>query len=124
MRPKAAIGAVAGVLLALLLVYIPRPASALTVGEILSNPDRFDQKPVALIGMAENVRPRAARRGNEYTTLKLADGTGRINVFLWGKPDVQTGDRVEVRGVFQKVKRVGRYTFRNEIEASSVKRTR
>ncbi len=97
---------------------------ALTVGEVLGATDRFDQKIVTLIGTAEDVLPRVSRRGNDYTTFKLADTTGRINVFSWGKLSIRSGERVEVRGVFQRVKRVGKYTFYNEIEASSVQRVR
>ncbi len=100
------------------------PVAALTVAEILGATDRFDQKQVTLTGTAEDVRPRVSRRGNEYTTFKLADPTGRINVFSRGKFSINSGDRIEVRGVFQRVKRVGKYTFRNEVEASSVQRVR
>ncbi len=100
------------------------PVAALTVGEVLGATDRFDQKIVTLIGTAEDVLPRVSRRGNDYTTFKLADTTGRINVFSWGKLSIRSGERVEVRGVFQRVKRVGKYTFYNEIEASSVQRVR
>ncbi len=124
MRLKGALRPLSVFILALLLLLPSRSALALTVGEILSSPDRFDQKDVTLVGTAEDVRPRVSRRGNQYTTLKLADGTGRINVFSWGKLAISSRDRVEVKGIFLKVKRVGRYTFRNEIEASSVKRAR
>jgi len=110
--------------LGLLSSILAAPVDALTVGEILGATDRFDQKSVTLIGTAEEVRPRVSRRGNEYTTFKVVDTTGRINVFSWGILPIKPGDRVEVRGVFQRVKRVGRYTFHNEIEASSVQRVR
>ena len=124
MRCRAFMGILSVVLLAVLLGLLVHPAAALSVEELLATPDRFDQKDVALTGKAEDVHPRTSRRGNEYTTFKLADGTGRINVFIWGKLSITPGDQVNVRGIFQRVKRVGKYTFRNEVEASSVKRVR
>jgi hypothetical protein len=38
-------------------------------------------------------------------------------VFTFGRPALQDGQRVAVRGTFSTTKRVGRYTFHNEIEA-------
>ncbi len=124
MRRKPFAGASLALCIIVLLGIFAPPVAALTVGEILGATDQFDQKNVTLIGTAEDVRPRVSRRGNEYTTFKLADTTGRINVFSWGKLSIKSGDRVEVRGVFQRVKRVGPYTFRNEVEASSVQQAR
>ena len=43
-----------------------------------------------------------------------------MKVFTFGTPAIKDGDRVEVRGVFQRVKHVGSYTFHDEIDASSV----
>lgn len=107
---------------ALLLGLLALPARGLTVGEILGSPGQFDRKEVVLTGRAEDVRPRSSHRGNEYTTFTLMDESGRINLFGWGKLAISAGDRVEVHGVFQRVKQVGRYTFYNEVDASSVRR--
>jgi hypothetical protein len=40
-----------------------------------------------------------------------------VNVFTWGHPNVAEGKQLTVNGTFEEVKHVGRYTFRNEIEA-------
>jgi hypothetical protein len=40
-----------------------------------------------------------------------------VNVFTFGHPHVGEGQRLTVNGTFQTVKNVGRYSFRNEIEA-------
>ncbi len=43
-----------------------------------------------------------------------------MKVFTFGTPAIKDGERVEVRGIFQRVKQVGAYTFHDEIDASSV----
>jgi hypothetical protein len=40
-----------------------------------------------------------------------------VNVFTWGHPVVEEGHKLTVNGTFAAVKHVGRYTFRNEIDA-------
>jgi hypothetical protein len=56
----------------------------------------------------------------DSSVIHLADRDARVNVFTFGNPPVKTADRVEVHGVFKRVNRVGRYTFHDEIVASSV----
>ena len=88
--------------------------------EIAKNPAAFDQKTVTVTGTAAQVSSRTSRRGNPYTTFKLSDHGETVKVFTFGTPAIKDGDRVEVRGVFQRVKQVGAYTFQDEIDASSV----
>src|SRR5712692_1902662 len=105
---------------ALALVGPARWASAATVAEIAKNPAAFDQKTVTVSGTAEQISSRTSRRGNPYTTFRLSDHGEAVKVFTFGTPPIKDGQRVEVRGVFQRVKQVGRYTFHDEIDASSV----
>jgi hypothetical protein len=96
-------------------------AAEVTVASLLAAPDRYDQQEVTLTGTAQAVKPTTSRRGNPYTTFQLSDPSGKaVTIFSWGHPDLKTGDRVEVTGIFQRVKRVGQYTFYNEIEAKAV----
>ena len=95
-------------------------AAATTVTEITKNPAAFDQKTVTASGTAQEVSSRTSRRGNPYTTFRLSDQGEAVKVFTFGTPAIKDGDRVEVRGVFQRVKQVGAYTFHDEIDASSV----
>ena len=95
-------------------------ASAATVAEIAKDPAAFDQKTVTVSGTAQEVSSRTSRRGNPYTTFRLSDHGEAVKVFTFGTPAIKDGDRVEVRGVFQRVKQVGAYTFHDEIDASSV----
>ena len=88
--------------------------------EIAKNPPAFDQKTVTVTGTAGEISSRTSHRGNPYTTFRLSDQGEVVKVFTFGTPAIKDGQRVEVRGVFQRVKRVGVYTFHDEIEASSV----
>ena len=92
-------------------------------GDILARPDAFDGREVVLEGKASAIDPRTSRRGNDYCTFRLSDGTGTsLKVFSWGKPAIAPGDRVEVHGRFQRERRVGRYVFTDEVEASRVRK--
>ena len=104
----------------LILVGSARWADAATVAEIAKNPSAFDKKTVTVSGTAQEVSSRTSRRGNPYTTFRLSDKRETVKVFTFGTPAIKDGDRVEVRGVFQRVKQVGAYTFHDEIDASSV----
>jgi uncharacterized protein YdeI (BOF family) len=93
------------------------------IGDILARPDTFDRREVVLVGRASAVDPRTSQRGNDYFTFRLADETGAsVKVFSWGKLTISPEDRVEVHGRFQKERRVGRYTFTNEIEALRIRK--
>jgi hypothetical protein len=102
------------------------PAIALDrdrIGDILARPEAFDRREVVLVGRASAVDPRTSKRGNDYFTFRLADETGAsVRVFSWGKLTFSPEDRVEVHGRFQKERRVGRYTFTNEIEAFRIQK--
>ncbi len=93
------------------------------IGDILARPDAFDGREVVLEGKASAIDPRTSRRGNDYCTFRLSDGTGTsLKVFSWGKPAIAPGDRVKVIGRFQRERRVGRYVFTDEVEASRVRK--
>jgi hypothetical protein len=91
-----------------------------TPGEILRQPEVFDGKMVSLAGTITNLRPRVSQRGNAYYTFDLSAGDSAIRVFSFGQPPCRTGASVVVRGQFDRVKRVGRYIFHNEVEAATV----
>lgn len=93
------------------------------IGDILARPDAFDGREVVVEGKASAVDPRTSRRGNDYFTFRLSDETATsLRVFSWGKPVIAPGDRVQVFGRFQRERRVGRYSFTNEVEASRIRR--
>jgi len=94
-----------------------------TIKEILNDPDFYHQKVVIVIGKIKNLRLKVSRKGNPYTTFRLMDKTRNgLKVFIWEHQDLKEGDLVEVTGVFKRIKRVGIYTFFNEIEAERIKK--
>ena len=88
--------------------------------EILGNPDRFDGQIVTISGTLINVQPRVSQRGNAYFTVELSDGRKSITVFKFGESPCRARMTATVEGLFQKVKQVGRYTFRNQIDATKI----
>jgi len=94
-----------------------------SIGDILARPAAFDGRDVLLEGKASAIDPRTSQRGNESFTFRLSDAAGTsLKVFSWGKLTIAPGDRVEVRGRFQRERRVGRYTFTNEVEAQHIRK--
>ncbi|MCX8083182.1 MAG: exodeoxyribonuclease VII large subunit [bacterium] len=99
-----------------------------SIQQILNNPDLFNHNEVIVEGRISNLQFRVSKAGNAYTTFSLLDeGYNSIKVFVWGHEKIQQqnikdGDAVEVRGIFNKIKYVGKYKFFNEIEALDIKK--
>lgn len=89
-----------------------------SIKSILDNPQKFDGKVVTVKGEVNSLKFKVSKRGNPYFTFKVDDGEAEIMVFSYGKPWIDNGQKVKVTGVFNAVKRVGQYTFYNEIDAS------
>jgi len=108
----------------LLAVGFTGPALATDlISDIMARPDAFNGREVVVEGKASAVDPRTSRRGNDYFTFRLSDETGTsLKVFSWGKPVIAPGDRVQVSGRFQRERRVGRYSFTNEVDASRIRK--
>jgi hypothetical protein len=105
-----------------LLPSILASAAEVSVKELTANPAKFDGQTVTLRGTAMAVKAITSRKGNDYTTFQVKDASGAaVRVFSWGHPAIKEGTAIEVIGVFQQVKRVGRYTFHNEVEAQTVR---
>jgi hypothetical protein len=97
-------------------------AEKLSVQGILSNPDKYDGQEVSLQGKATKIKVKTSKKGNEYTTFTLTSESGKgLNIFTFGHPAITEGQKVTVTGIYQKVKKVGRYTFYNEVEAKAIK---
>jgi hypothetical protein len=50
----------------------------------------------------------------------LSDSKGRINVLFWGDIKLKTGKKVTIKGIYRKIMEMGKYTFRDVIEASEI----
>jgi len=112
----------AALLLAIALVAVVLSAAALDTSPstILADPDRFDGQPVTITGAITNLRQTVSRRGNPYYTFDLSDGARTIRVFSFGRSPCKDGTAATVTGTFEKVRRVGRYVFSNEVTATEV----
>lgn len=96
-------------------------AAETTVKAILEDPSRYDGQEVTVSGRASEVTRTISRRGNPYTTFRLTDASEAvITIYSGGHPDVKSSDSVQVTGTFQRVKRVGQYTFYNQIDANQI----
>jgi hypothetical protein len=91
-----------------------------TVKTVLSDPARYDGQAVSLAGSMTQLDARVSRRGNAYSTFKLDDDCGRVNVFAFGQPPCPSGSRVAVDGAFRRVKQVSGHTFYDQVDGSRV----
>jgi DNA/RNA endonuclease YhcR with UshA esterase domain len=105
-------------LITILSFYSCTDAQVVTISEILSDPDKYHLKTVLVKGEVLDVKHKVSKRGNPYTVFALSDGTSAIKIFTFGTPEINRGDKVKVKGIFYKVRYVGRYTFYNEIDAT------
>ncbi len=112
----------AGVLLVLLTVAAVLAQPSVSVRDLVENPDLHHGQVVAVVGTITQYRERVSARGNPYTTFRLTEDGAWVSVFAWQHRGLRNGLRVRVVGRFDKVKRVGRYTFHNEIEAQRIER--
>jgi hypothetical protein len=90
-----------------------------TIKTILKND--CDLMNVKIRGTYTNPIHRTSSAGNKYIIFYLSDGRNRVKVFVWGDSGINEGSGVIVDGIFYKERVVSGYTFKDEIEALSVK---
>jgi hypothetical protein len=115
------------------------------ISDILKEPDEYDGKMVEIEGTVSTLQCKLNARTREgyYCHFVLKDSNGSLNIFVgsygstmsskaFKAQSIKDNDRVTVKGVYQKAKRVGLYcsrchynniilsTFYNEIDASEV----
>jgi exonuclease VII large subunit len=97
-------------------------AQETTVQKILANRDSYDGQEVSVSGTVSKLKLKTSKGGNDYTTFSLlSESGGSLTIFVWGQSKLKQGQKVKVTGTYRKFKRVGRYTFYNEIETTEVK---
>lgn len=94
-----------------------------TVEEIINNSGSYDDRVVSVTGTVSNLKFKTLQEKDvtNYTTFMLASKSGgRMKVFAWGKLNLQPGQKVQVTGVYRKVRKTAYRYYFNEIEASKV----
>ena len=112
----------------ILLPFVVLSAIALAVGgitpsDVVKSPDQFDKKVIKVRGIVKKFKAKTSKSGNDYILFDLTSGAEKISVYSHGKLDkeLKDGDKVEVQGMFTKLKTVGKATFKNEIDCSGKK---
>jgi len=96
-------------------------ASETTSEKIVTDKKAYDRKEVSVIGFVSNLKLKTFTGGYNYTTFVLVgESGGRINVFIWGRSELQLGQKVRATGLYHMNMRAGNLTFRNVIEAKDV----
>lgn len=95
----------------------------LSPSKLLKEADKHDGKEVLVAGKVSQFEQKTSRRGNKYFLFQIKEGSDVVNVYSQGdmKPELKDGDKVEVRGVFRKEKKVQTFTVNNEVDATKVK---
>ncbi len=77
---------------------------------------------ITVKGIVTYVKERVSRRGNAYTIFKIKSGRKTYRVFIRGHHHIRKGERLLVKGLFYKTKKVGKRVYHNEIEAKYIRR--
>jgi hypothetical protein len=78
-------------------------AAPVSVGELLSDPDRFRGQPVTVSGTMSHFREHVTRRGTPYYTFDFGDGAQTVRVVSYEKPKCRAG-AATVEGTFEQAK--------------------
>lgn len=97
-------------------------AAAQTIKSLLKHSDQYHQQTVSVTGEAAEIKTVTGPRNLPFYTFLLKDQDASVTVVMQGKPEVFEGDHVLVRGVFFKIRKAGRTTVSNRIEATEVQR--
>ena len=100
------------------LVGVSFAAEKAVIGDVLKTPAKYDGKMLILTGKIAEFKARKSKAGHDYSTFTLSDGKSKIAVFMQGRLAFTDGTAVKVTGKFSKLKKVGKLTFTNEMDAS------
>jgi starvation-inducible outer membrane lipoprotein len=92
--------------------------AAISPGELLADPDRFDGQAVTLQGTVEKYREGVSSDGAPYYKFRLSDEQYGVRVFWHSQ--CRDGMQATVDGTFERVNRLGRRTHYNEVTATCV----
>lgn len=90
------------------------------VRDLAQNPAGHYGKVITVEGTIAGYQTRVTARGTPYASFRLKEGDASVMVFAGRPKGLRNNLHVRVTGKFTKLKRVGRDTFRNAVEAYRV----
>jgi hypothetical protein len=109
-----------GALVALLPALTSASLAAVSPGELLANPDRFDGQTVTVRGTVEKFREGVSPDGAPYYKFRLSDEQYAVHVFSAGRSQCRDGMQATVDGTFERVDRLGRRAVYHHVMATRV----
>lgn len=106
----------------LLLTSISLACENTTVSAIIADSHKFDGQEVCVVGLVSKLKSKTSKKGKTHTRFVLNDEGKFLKVFSNGAFPIKEGDKVRVTGRYFVEKEVGRHTFYNEIDTSSVEK--
>lgn len=96
-------------------------ADKASVGALVKNPAKFDNKIVTVTGKVSHFQARTSKAGNKYFTFSMEEGKDHVAIYGKGelKPQPKDGDKVAATGAFAMERHVGTSVFKNEIDVTS-----
>lgn len=96
-----------------------RPVAA-TAAEVLAAREKFDGQAVRVVGKVSKYQAKTSRRGNPYTVFTIEAGGAKLSVYHQEHqaPAPKDGDTVEVTGVYEKERKVGSFTVKDQVDAT------
>jgi hypothetical protein len=98
-------------------VPVPAATAPTQIAAVLANPTAFDGQHLSVSGTIAKLAQKTSRRGNDYTTFDLCDGTSCVHAYSYGHPKLANGQTLTVNGKFFADKHVGSLDFKNELDA-------
>ena len=77
---------------------------------------------ITIRGVVVYVSERISKRGRAYTIFKIRTNRKTYRVFIRGHHHIKKGEKLLVKGIFYKTKRVGKRIYHNEFEANYIRR--
>ena len=92
----------------------------INIQQIVSQAEFFDQAHITLTGKISNFSRKTSTKGDKYTVFRLNDSTGALIVYYRGHASSTNGQYVRVKGIFDRVKRVGNRKVYNQLKAKRI----
>ncbi len=114
----------AALLTLFVLGFQAKTAKPISVSDLMKSVDKYDKKIVQVSGNIESFVEKTSKTSQKpYVLVVVKDAKNKVNIYMRGKAAkvFKKGEKVIVTGLYQKEHKVGKLTFKNEIDASNDK---